>query len=184
MSRKISLLITAFLMTFNFASANEGINSIAQSKEIAASVSSYVKELKAKRANQSVDEIMAEKYADIDGNMQVLLDNGAPIAKVEEMRMLAYDTIEQKFGGIDDASVLTSLEVAEIESTFTADNLMFIFTKENLGWYNRAASGSCYAGPFGASGCLVLTMMCTPFAVLGDVILLPATFFYSAVTGF
>merc|ERR1711976_820526 len=120
--------------------------------------------------------------------MAVIDENVAKIAEASQLSGAELEAIRSngyaqlnKFQGIEDASVITEMEIAEIQSTMTADNFMFMLLQVNMDWYKLALRGACYTPIMRQAGCMVWTVICTPFAIVGDLILLPFTFTASAV---
>ena len=137
------LTVCAILQSFSVF-ANESMNEVAQSKQVMEGVTNYIAQLREKRASQTVQEIMEEKYQVIEDNMQKLYETKElSAADIEELRIATIAQLN-KFQGIDDASVITEMEIAEIQNTLTSENLLFIFTRMNVEWYQLILSNRCF----------------------------------------
>jgi TolA-binding protein len=174
MFKKLGLLLLVASIMAPLASQAEDISQVAMSKQTMSKVSTYMDELRASRTGQSVQDIMDEKISNINENIDELSKTQKlSDSELENIRISAIAELS-KYDGIEDASVLVEMEIAEMQGIMTSANIMFMFTQENLDWYNRCSSGGM---------CLMLTIMCTPFAVIGDLILLPYTATVSLATG-
>ena len=177
-----SLFVLAALMAATPVLASENLASVGAEKGAKAELVAKMQSRIARHEGMTREAILADIATNAAANREVLVKAG-----LEQSSLIGFDANVAKateaMNALDKDGIL-ALETARTQDVMNSANYIFAFIRWNMQFLSAAQNGAGTYSVVGRQGYLALTILCTPFAVIADVVLLPIELLVSAVTGF
>lgn len=168
----VALVLAA--SSFTSAFAGESLSNVQAESAKKAALFDAMNERLGAHKEMSREEILTDLQARAARNREVLVRSGATSEMIAGFDANAAKANAQ-MEALDKDGIL-AMETARVQELMTSTNFMFAFMKWNFAFIESSQGAGI--------GYRALTIFCTPFAILFDIVLLPFELLVSLVTGF